>query len=82
MLKVNNIHDNRRKGLKRTVREAFLCRVFGFDQAAAALCGAAVEAEVTDRLESIGAIRKRDGKWSFDESDKELLNQRSASGPR
>jgi len=76
MLKINNLHEDRRRGLKGIVREAFLCRVFGFDQAAAALCGAAVEAEVADRLESIGAIQKRDGKWSIDASSKEPLKPR------
>jgi len=73
MLKLNRLHEPERYAFKRTVREAFLCRVFGFDQAAAALCGAALEAEVTDRLESIGAIRRIPGRWPIALLDGEEL---------
>jgi hypothetical protein len=39
-----------KKGLKKTLQEAFLCWIFGFDRAAACLCGAAIESEIAFRL--------------------------------
>jgi hypothetical protein len=67
MLKLNNLHDDSRYGLKRTVREALLCRVFGLDQAAASLCGAAVEYELSQKLRSMDLIEKS-GRFYFDKS--------------
>jgi hypothetical protein len=65
MLKINDLHNNERYGLKRTMREAFLCRVFGFDQGAAALCGASIEYEARRRLVKLGVVEIRNGKWAF-----------------
>ena len=65
MLKINDLHKNERYGLKRTICEAFLCRVFGFDQGAASLCGAAIENEAKDRLTDLGFIQLRSENWPF-----------------
>lgn len=71
MLRLNNLHDDSRYGLKRTVREALLCRVFGLDQAAASLCGAAVEHELSLKLTSMKLIEKR-GRFYYDDSQSKV----------
>jgi hypothetical protein len=71
MLKLKNLHDESRYGLKRTVREALLCRVFGLDQAAASLCGAAVEHELSQKLRSMNLIEKSD-RFYYDRSQNKV----------
>ena len=71
MLKLNNLHESSRYGLKRTVREALLCRVFGFDQAAASLCGAAIEHELFRKLISMNLVEKS-GRFYYDKSKTQI----------